>query len=55
MSNVEAVELFRMLEEMWNNESFNRTEDAETMKKREYYCRKMIDVFFYGILERETR
>lgn len=55
MSNEEAVELFRMLEEMWNSENFNQLEDTEIMKRREYYCRRMIDVFFYGILEREAR
>lgn len=54
MSNEEAVELFRMLEEMWNNENFNQPEETETMKRREYYCRRMIDVFFYGILAREA-
>ncbi len=48
----EAGELFRMLEEMWNSENLDQPDDAEKMKKKEIYCRKMITVFFYGVLER---
>lgn len=50
----EAVQMFRMLEEMWNTENLNQPDDAEKMKRREAYCRKMITVFFYGVLEREN-
>lgn len=48
----EAAELFRMLEEMWNSENLNQPDDEQKMKRKEEYCRKMITVFFYGILER---
>lgn len=50
----EAEELFRMLEEMWNNANLNQPDDAEQMKRKEAYCRKMITVFLYGILERKN-
>lgn len=49
----EAEELFRMLEEMWNNANLNQPDDAEKIKIKEAYCRKMITVFFYGILEKD--
>lgn len=49
----EAEELFRMLEEMWNNANLNQPDDAEQMKKKETYCRQMITIFLYGILERD--
>ena len=41
-----------MLEEMWNSENLNQPDDEQKMKRKEEYCRKMITVFFYGILER---
>lgn len=50
----EAEELFRMLEEMWNNANLNQPDDAEQMKKKETYCRQMITIFLYGILERDN-
>jgi TetR/AcrR family transcriptional regulator len=49
----EAAGMFRMLEEMWNSENLSQPDDEEKMKKKETYCRKMITVFFYGVLERE--